>query len=71
MAVVEAITTTAEVLTEAEVETIEVVTEVVIKVHQAISTNQGLTWHPTWALVKDSNNILNLASLNLCSNPME
>lgn len=70
METVEAMETAVD-LTEAEVETSEVATEVDIKVHQDNTTNQGLTFLLKWVLDQDSNNMLSLASLNLCSNLME
>jgi len=70
METVEAMETAVD-LTEAEVETSEVATEVDIKAHQDNTTNQGLTFLLKWVLDQDSNNMLNLASLNLCSNLME
>lgn len=69
METVEAMETAVD-LTEAEVETTEVVTEVDIKVHLASTINQGLTFLLKWGLDQDSNNILNLGSL-LCSHLME
>jgi len=70
METVEAMETAVD-LTEAEVETSEVATEVDIKARQDSTINQGLTFLLKWVLDQDSNNMLSLASLNLCSNLME